>query len=300
MKGKVRALVSKAGAVTARVMSQAGTKGDGVEKRFVTVRGAQLQVSVWGSGEPVIFIQTALTADELHPAAAAPVLGGYRKVLYYRRGYEGSSPIEGTGSIARDAADCVTLLDELEIECAHVVGLSYSGAVALQLAANAPEITHSLTLIEPPPVHTPSAAEFRAANDRLIESRRQQGPAVALDEFLTLVIGPNWQQAAEDQLPGSPAQMRRDTATFFDADLPALLDWEFEREDASRISCPVLYVGGTDSGPWFAEVRELMLSWFPHAEEVAIEGADHSLALTHSAQIAEALLAFLRQHPMNR
>jgi pimeloyl-ACP methyl ester carboxylesterase len=269
-----------------------------MENGLVRVPDAQLQVSVWGSGEPVVFIQTALIADELQPLAAASVLDGYRKILYCRRGYEGSSPIEEAGSIPRDAADCVTLLHELEITRAHVVGLSYSGAVALQLAVDAPEIIHSLTLIEPPPVHTPSAPEFRAANDRLIQSRREHGPAAALDEFLSLVIGPDWHQVAEEQLPGSSVQMRRDTATFFDADLPALLNWEFGREDASRISCPVLYVGGTDSGLWFAEVHELMLSWFPHAEDVAIEGADHSLALTHAAQIAEALLAFLRRHPL--
>jgi pimeloyl-ACP methyl ester carboxylesterase len=41
-----------------------------------------------------------------------------------------------------------------------------------------------------------------------------------------------------------------------------------------------------------------MLSWFSHAEDVAIEGADHSLALTHSAQIADALMEFLRHHPL--
>lgn len=269
-----------------------------MEKRFVSVPGAQLQVSLWGWGEPLVFIQTALTADELQPLAAAPVLDGYRKILYYRRGYEGSSPIEGPGSIPRDAADCVGLLQELDIRHAHVVGLSYSGAVALQLAADNPEVVHSLTLIEPPPVHTRSATEFRAANDRLIQSRRKQGPTAALDKFLTFVIGPDWQKVAEGQLPGSSAQMRRDTATFFDVDLPALLNWEFEREDASGINCPVLYVGGTDSGTWFAEVRGLMLSWLPHAEDVAIEGADHSLALTHSAAIADVLLAFLRHHPM--
>jgi pimeloyl-ACP methyl ester carboxylesterase len=269
-----------------------------MEKTFVRIHDAELQASVWGSGEPVVFIQTALTADELKPLADASVLDGYRKVLYYRRGYEGSSAIEGAGSIARDAADCAVLVNQLEMTRVHVVGLSYSGAVALQLALDAPEITHSLTLIEPPPVHTPSAPEFRAANERLIESRRQQGPAAALDEFLTLVIGPSWHEVAEGLLPGSSAQMRRDTPTFFDADLPALLNWEFEREDVSRISCPILYVGGTDSGPWFAEVRDLMLSWFPHAEHVAIEGADHSLAVTHAGHVAEALLAFLRRHPM--
>lgn len=271
-----------------------------MEKRFVTVPGAQLQVSLWGSGEPVVFIQTALTADELRPLATAPALEDYRKVLYYRRGYEPSSPIEEPGSIARDAADCAALLNEVEIQRAHVVGLSYSGAVALQLAVDAPDITHSLTLIEPPPVHTRTAPEFRATNDRLIQTRRQQGPAAALEEFMTLVVGSNWHQVAERWLPGSSAQMRRDAPTFFDADLPALLDWDFDRGDVSRIASPVLYVGGTDSGPWFAEVRELILSWFPDADNVAIEGADHSLALTHAPQIADALIAFLGRHPMRR
>lgn len=269
-----------------------------MQKKLVTVPDAQLQVSVWGRGEPLVFIQTALTADELQPIAAASAIDAYRKILYYRRGYGDSSRIEGARSIAGDARDCVALLHELDITRAHVVGLSYSGAVALQLAADAPEIAHTLTLIEPPPLHTPSEPEFRAANDRLIRLRLQEGSAAALDEFLTLLIGPDWQQVADAHLPGSSAQMRRDSVTFFDADLPALLDWKFDREDASRITCPVLYVGGTNSGAWFADVRELMLSWLPHGEDVAIGGADHSLALTHAAQIAEALLAFLRRHPM--
>lgn len=266
-------------------------------KRSVAVPGGWLEASLWGSGEPVVLIQTALTANELQPVAAA-LPDGYLKVLYHRRGYEGSSPVGGAGSIARDAADCVALLRELELTHAHVVGLSYSGAVALQLAADAPELVHTLTLIEPPPVHTGSGAEFRLANDRLIQVRGEQGPAAALEGFLTLVIGPGWERVAETHLPGSSAQMRRDSVTFFDTDLPALLDWRFESEDASRIACPVLHVGGTDSGLWFADVRELMLSWFPHADDVVIGGADHSLALTHADQVADALAAFLSRHPM--
>lgn len=270
-----------------------------MESRSVAVQGAQLEVFEWGSGEPVLFIQTALTADELRPLATDPALDGYRKILFHRRGYAGSSPADGPGSIARDSADCAKLLTELVVDRAHVVGLSYSGAVGLQLAAKAPERTHTLTLLEPPPVHTPSALEFRAANDRLIATRQEKGPAVALDEFLTIVIGSDWQQVAEDQLPGSSAQMRHDVGTFFDTDLPALLGWDFRPDDASRIGCPILYVGGSDSGSWFAEVRELMLAWFPNAEDVVIEGADHSLALTHTAQIARALATFLQHHSID-
>ena len=47
---------------------------------------------------------------------------------------------------------------------------------------------------------------------------------------------------------------------------------------------------------WFAEVRELILTWLPHAEDVLLAGADHSLALTHAPQIADALADFLGRH----
>lgn len=171
------------------------------------------------------------------------------------------------------------------IDRAHIVGVSYSAAVALQLA-----------VLEPPPVHTPSADEFRAANDRLRQRRREQGLSAALDEFLSIVIGPGWRDAIDDQLPGTVAQMERDVATFFDVDLPALLAWKFDAADADRIRCPVLHVGGSDSGPWFAEVRELVRRWLPQAEDVVIAGADHSLALTHAGEIADAVATFLRRH----
>ena len=269
-----------------------------MESRSVAVPGARLEVLDWGSGEPVLFVQTALTADELRPLATDPALGGYRKILFHRRGYAGSSPDDGHASIIRDATDCANLLIELAVDRAHVVGLSYSGAVGLQLAAQAPQRTHTLTLLEPPPVHTPSTAEFRAANGKLIATSHELGPAAALDEFLTMLVGSDWQQVAENQLPGSSAQMRRDAGTFFDADVPALLGWQFGPEDASRIGCPVLYVGGSQSGLWFAEVRELLLAWIPGAENVVIEGADHSLALTHAPDIAQALARFFGHHPI--
>jgi hypothetical protein len=66
--------------------------------------------------------------------------------------------------------------------------------------------------------------------------------------------------------------MESDTATFFDIDIPALLEWQFTAADAGHVTAPVLYVGGTNSGPMFAEVRNLMMEWLPQAEEVMIRG----------------------------
>lgn len=265
---------------------------------LVSVVGAVLAVQDSGTGEPVVFIQTALTADELLPIASQPSLEPYRRVLYHRRGYGRSSAVSGEPSILSDVHDCRALLAALNMKRAHIVGVSYSAAVALQLAREAPAIVGSLVLIEPPPVHTRSDQEFRAANDRLTERRREVGSLVTLYEFLQQLMGDDWRETLGSLLPGSIDQMERDAATFFDADLPALLTWQFSAEDAQDIRCPVLYIGGTESGPWFRGVHELILEWFSQAEDVEVEGGDHSLAITHAPVVANALASFFRRHPL--
>jgi hypothetical protein len=66
-----------------------------VGARLVAVGDAELEVSDWGSGDPVVFLPTALIADQLVPLANHPALDGFRKVLYHRRATPavvGSSP----------------------------------------------------------------------------------------------------------------------------------------------------------------------------------------------------------------
>jgi len=148
-------------------------------------------------------------------------------------------------------------------------------------------------------VHIPHAGDFMTAIEQFIEDHRVHGPAAALGRFLRRVVGPDWRRDIAQHLPAGTAHVERDAETFFATDLPALLSWRFSGEDARRIRQPALYVGGTASGPWFAEVRQLILAWLPHAEDILIEGADHSLALTHAQQVATAIESFLRRHRIN-
>ena len=202
---------------------------------------AVVEVQVRGSGEPVVLIQTAVTADEFLPLAVQPELADeYQVIVYHRRGYGGSSPVDGRGSLERDARDCENLLDALGFETAHIVGGSYSGAVALQLAASAPQRVHTLCLAEPPPVHTPTADEFRSANAQLTAYYRHHGSAMAMDYFLTRLMGSGWRTDLEALLPGGTAQVERDAETFFATDIPSLLAWRFGAEEAAWINQPVL------------------------------------------------------------
>lgn len=267
----------------------------------VPIGDADLEVDVIGRGEPVLWVQTALTADELLPCATrVAATGRYASIVQHRRGYAGSSPAPAPGSVDRDTGDALALLDGLGVGRCHVVGLSYAGAVAWGLASRAPGRVLSLSLIEPPPLHVPASTEFVAANLRLIRRCQEDGPACALDDFLTLLVGPGWESEQERLLPGSVDQMRRDAPTFFAVDLPALLGWQPDRAALTRWTTPVLSLGGSDSGPWFAQVRAWLRRLFPAAEEEVISGAGHGLALTHAEEVAGILVAFLDRHPSGR
>jgi hypothetical protein len=124
-----------------------------------------------------------------------------------------------------------------------------------------------LCLIEPPPVHIRRADQFLAANAELIEEYHLHGSS-ALDRFLIRLLGRDWRHELERHLPHGVAQTERDADTFFATDIPALLAWRFSAEDAGRVSQPVMYVGGAESGPWFADVRQLILAWLPQAEDL--------------------------------
>jgi pimeloyl-ACP methyl ester carboxylesterase len=252
-----------------------------------------LEVLDLGDGAPVLMIQTGLTADELLPLALQPDLAGHRRLVLHRRGYAGSAPPHDPPSVAAEADDCVALLDGLGLDRAHVLGYSYSAAVALDLAVAHPDRVTSLVVIEPPPSVTEHRADFLAVVSDLLDVRRAQGVGAALDAFLALQAPPEWWAALEQVAPDARSQVTRDAATFLDADLPALLAWTFTDADAAGVHCPVLHVGGDTSGPWWAAVRRQVLAWFPDAGDVVVPGADHGLAVTHAGAVAAALRRFL-------
>ena len=267
----------------------------------VRADGAELEYEVSGTGEPVVFIHGAFIADTFRPLLAEPNLAGrYRLILYHRRGYAGSSPAAEPVSIAGEAADTRALLRHLGVERAHVVGHSYGGAVALQLALDTPDVVHSLALLEPALMVGASAQGYRESLARGTERYREAGAAVVVDEFLQ-ARWPGYRAALDRALPGAFAQAVADAGTTFERELPGLLGWRFGEEEARRISQPALSVlGGESDALWsrFGETHRLLLAWLPHAEGFVLPGATHFLQLEDPRGMAEALAAFWARHQL--
>lgn len=261
------------------------------------IDGTTLEYEVQGSGEPVVLIHGVLIADAFATLMTEPVLKDrFSLIRYHRRGYAGSSRAVAPLSLAGQAADCLGLLRQLGVQRAHVVGHSYGGAIALQLALDAPEAVRSLSLLEPALMDVPSAPEFGETLGGIVETYETGDKAGAVDAFLQAVCGKDYRSAVDD---AGFEQAVADADTFFGVELPALEEWTFTQEDAARITQPVLAVLGADSNavlPGFGEGHQLLLEWFPQARPFVLPRATHLLQVQNPGDMAQALAAFLAEN----
>jgi pimeloyl-ACP methyl ester carboxylesterase len=189
----------------------------------------------------------------------------------------------------------------LGIERAHVVGHSSSALIGLQLALDAPDAVHSLALLEPAFMSVPSAETSRAFVGTAVQLYRAGDKAGAVDTFLRGTCGPGYRAVLDQVLPDAFDQHVADADTFFGQELPALQQWSFTREDAQRITQPVLAVIGAKSRErdriW-VERQELLLSWLPNVEPFVVPDATHLLEVENPRDVAEGLVAFFTRRPL--
>jgi pimeloyl-ACP methyl ester carboxylesterase len=268
--------------------------------------GIELEYEVRGAGEPVVLVHAGVFARWYQPLLDEPALAGrYRVLTYHRIGYAGSSRLSGPVSIAQQAAHLSALMRHLGMQRAHVVGHSSGGNIALQLALDAPEMVGSLAVLE-------AALPLEAAgSERLLSTRAFMAPVVeryragdkagAVDGFMRGVTGPDYRTALERVLPAAFGEAVASADTFFGQELPAVGQWSFRREDARRVTQPVLAVVGERSlqqSPIWGARQEMLVTWLPNAEGFILPGASHLLYLENPRGMAERLATFFARHPL--
>jgi pimeloyl-ACP methyl ester carboxylesterase len=264
----------------------------------VGVNGVELECQCSGTGDSVLLIHGSHIAGSFIPLIAEMALAPrFQFIRLHRRGFAGSAPVSGAFTIEQQAADCRALLESLGVKRAHVVGHSYGGVIALQLAAESPALVRSLVLLEPALVMVPSSKAFFESVAPAIERYASGDATGAVDAFMKLVGGQEWRKTVGRSVPGGPEQAEKDARTFFEVELPALGSWTFDAAKARRISCPVLYVIGAGSGPLFEEGRQLIHSWFPQTRDLVLPDANHLLQMQNPSAVAKGVSEFLALNP---
>ena len=219
----------------------------------IGVNGTELEYELCGTGgeEPVALIHWGMAATWAEPLLDQQALASrYQLLSYHRPGFAGSGRLKGPPTMAAHAAHCHQLMRELGITRAHIVGHSSSVPVALQLALDAPDAVHTLTLMEAARPAPPTDAERQFGTDvapAAVHRYRAGDKTGAVDIFFRAVFGTGYRAALDHGLPGAFAQAVADADAFFTQEMPALHQWPFTEDDARRIQQPALAVQGTAS-----------------------------------------------------
>ncbi len=120
-------------------------------------------VTLRGSRGPAVLLVHSLGLDRRMWDPILDRLAAGRRVFAYDvRGHGTAAGAPLPFTMAATAADLVAVLDALDLDTAHVAGLSLGGAIAQSAAVAAPERFASLTLMAAPDRPNPEAFEDRA------------------------------------------------------------------------------------------------------------------------------------------
>jgi 3-oxoadipate enol-lactonase len=199
------------------------------------------------------------------------------------RGGEG----EGRADFARAA---LATLDALQIERAHVCGLSLGGVIALALHALAPARIASLVLADSFARHP----EGTAILDRSLRGAATLGMAGLADSRADALLAHPAEPTVRRAVVG--AMSRIDPAAYARA---AEAVWLADmRSEAAAVSCPALILYGSEDRITPPALSEELKALIPHAGLIEIAGAGHLPNLEQPAIFNRVLAAFLSDlHP---
>jgi pimeloyl-ACP methyl ester carboxylesterase len=235
------------------------------------VNGIRLFHEEHGEGVPILCVH-GTSSSALLWRAAAPALARYGRVIAYdRRGCGRSERPPGYArtSVAEHAGDAAALLEALRATPAIVIGRSYGGEVALELAVRRPDHVRALVLLEPAsPALSPAAAAWaQRLAGRLREVAEADGADAVGRAFMAEVLGP-------DAWDGLPEEVRATITGNGPAILAELAgDWlTADRAALAGIDRPTLLVSAADSPALFRAADDALAAAMPAARRALVEG----------------------------
>ena len=238
------------------------------------------------SGPPVVLLHSLGLDQRMWDPVVDRLAAGRRVFTYDLRGHGTAAGSSGPFTLRDIAADLIAVLDEFALETAHVVGLSYGGAIAQVAAIESPGRFASLSLLATTDRAFPEVFEQRAAG------AEADGMAAQVDQSLARWFTP-------EALAADTAGVRYARECLL-AMQPA--DWaaawrsmkELDAQGKLRdFAAPVLVVaGGADvSGPT-AVLRQLA-DGIDAATFRELPGVPHMQALERPELLAGVLDEFL-------
>ncbi len=263
---------------------------------FTTTDGCRLYHEIHGidDSNPVVVFLNGTTQSALQWRPQALFLKNDFRVVCYDARAQGKSDL-GDRALSLDlhVDDLCSLLAFLQIDNAHLVGLSHGARVALAFAARYSEKTARLILCS-------VGAEAGARTRAIIRSWRailaESNLKAMAWAALPVIMGEIYLRANERILPKMvDALVARNRKQSLLAHLEALLTYPSPAVTAKKISRPTLVISGSEDMLNPPETAK-QLAKITAGEHQAFEKIGHSLPVEATGRFNRACRGFLTQH----
>jgi pimeloyl-ACP methyl ester carboxylesterase len=256
----------------------------GVTSEMIQYEGGAVHLLRGGEGPPLVFLHAAGGAGVWHPFHQL-LSERYQVFAPDHPGFGKSDQlplVEGIDDLTYHNLD---LMDRLAIEKAVVVGASFGGWLAAELAVHSPHRVEQLVLISPVGLRIPEAPFA----DLFIMSPEQKVDALFHDPATAAKLFP-----AEPDVDFILEMYKNDTAFARYAWVPFMNDPKLERR-LGRITAPtlVLWPAGDKVVP--RAHCERYAERIPNARLEILEEAGHAVFLEEPERVADRVLRFLAE-----
>jgi 3-oxoadipate enol-lactonase len=256
---------------------------------FFEVNGIRLHFRLDGSAEgPPLLLSNSLGADVHMWDAQVPALSPrYRVVRYDGRGHGASGFSAGPYDLDLLGRDALGLLDHLDIERAHICGVSMGGLVALWLSVHHPERVASAVFANTAAkIGTPDTWGERIS---IVEKKGMPGIRdFLLERFFTSGLVERDPETVE-RVGRTLVEMPPDA---YVASCRAVEGADLRRE-VETIRAPSLIVASTEDRSTPLADSEWLHARIPNSRLVVIERAAHLSNVEQPGRFNEAVVSFL-------
>jgi 3-oxoadipate enol-lactonase len=261
---------------------------------IVASDGVKIAYHQWGRRDrsPVLMIQ-GLGMDARGWALQRGSFGRrHRCVAPDNRGTGFSDVPPGPYDLLRMAKDAVEVLDELEIERAHVVGASMGGVIAQIIGVLHPERVRSLTLACTACHHHEWRRELLQEWADVVAARGMS--AMAEDDGMRWLIGPRLQRRWGVWINVLARVLMQTKPEPFVAQVQAILGASDElRHELPRVTAPALVITGSQDTLTPVGDAEELAELIPNSRLLVLSGAAHGLMAETPNAFNEAVLRFI-------
>jgi 3-oxoadipate enol-lactonase len=241
-----------------------------------------------GTGDPVLLLHAGVADRRMWQPQWGPLTERLRTIRCDLRGF-GDTPLPPERF--SNAGDVVTLLDHLGIERVAVVGSSYGGRVALEVAATHPDRVDRLVLLCP----AFRGLEPTAAANAFDEREEALAEAGDLDGLVELNVATWLGPDADDPTRDLLATMQRHA---FEVQLaadarPEQPELESVDVDPAQIACPTTVVSGRHDMDHFQAIAAHLATTIPDARLIELDWAGHLPSLERPEESTELILEAL-------